>query len=81
MTGSGDFCLMVSTYLSERNDYLSDWELDDFFRAIVEATAESIWNSLFLAQTMEGRDEHMRLPLPIEETLQLVRNWHGGLSP
>jgi D-aminopeptidase len=80
MTGSGDFCLMVSTYSSERITNLSDWEMDDFFRAVVEATAESIWNSLFLAQTMEGRDGHIRHALPIEETLQLVRNWHGGLS-
>ena len=80
MTGSGDFSLMVSTYSSERNAKLSDWELDNFFRAVVEATAESIWNSLFLAQTMEGRDGHIRHALPIEETLQIVRNWHGGLG-
>ena len=80
MTGSGDFCLMVSTSSSKRNTYLSDWDLDDFFRAIVEVTAESIWNALFLAQTMEGRDGHIRRALPIEETLQLVRNWHGGLG-
>jgi len=79
MTGSGDFCLMVSTYLGERSVYLSDWDLDDFFRAVVEATAESIWNSMFLAHTMEGRDGHIRHALPIEETLQLIRNWHGGL--
>lgn len=81
MTGSGDFCLMVSTYSNEQNYFLSDWELDDFFRAVIEATAESIWNSLFLAQTMEGRDGHIRQALPIEETLQIVRNWNGGLSP
>ena len=79
MTGSGDFCLMVSTYSSEHNDYLSDWELDEFFRAVVEASAESIWNALFLAQTMEGRDRHIRYALPIEETLQIIRRWHEGL--
>lgn len=81
MTGSGDFCLMVSTYTSERNDYLSDWELDNFFRAVVEASAESIWNALFLAQTMEGRDGNIRHALPIGETLELIRSWHGGLGP
>jgi len=73
MTGSGDFCLMVSTYSCEHNDYLSDWELDEFFRAVVEASAESIWNALFLAQTMEGRDGHIRHALPIAETLRIVR--------
>ena len=75
MTGSGDFCLMVSTYSCEHNNYLSDWELDEFFRAVVEVSAESIWNALFLAQTMEGRDGHIRHALPIEETLQIVRSW------
>lgn len=78
MTGSGDFCLMVSTYSCEHNDYLSDWELDEFFRAVVEASAESIWNAMFLAQTMEGRDRRIRYALPIEETLQIIRRWHGG---
>jgi len=80
MTGSGDFSLMVSTYIGNQDNYLSDWELDEFFRAVVEASAESIWNSLFLAQTMEGRDGHIRYALPIRETLQLVRSWQGGLG-
>ena len=78
MTGSGDFCLMVSTYSSESNDYVSDWKLDGFFRAVVETSAESIWNSLFLAQTMKGRDGNTRYALPIEETLQIIRRWQGG---
>jgi L-aminopeptidase/D-esterase len=80
MTGSGDFCLMVSTCSSESNEHLTDWEMDDFYRAVVEASAESIWNALFLAQTMEGRDGHIRYALPIEETLEIVRRWHGGLG-
>lgn len=80
MMGSGDFCLMVSTYVGNQNNYLSDWELDEFFRAVVEASAESIWNALFLAKTMEGRDGHIRYALPIRETLLLVRSWQGGLG-
>lgn len=79
MTGSGDFCLMVSTYIGSPNNYLSDWELDKFFRAVTEASAESIWNSMFLARTMEGRDGHIRNALPITETLDIVRRWQGGL--
>ncbi|MDQ7096067.1 P1 family peptidase [Desulfosporosinus sp. PR] len=79
MTGSGDFCLMVSTAPMENCHYLSDWQLDEFFRAIVEATAESIWNALFWAETMEGREGNIRRALPLEKTLQLIRNWKGGL--
>lgn len=80
MQGSGDFCLMVSNYQGDENHYLSDWELDVFYRAVVEASAEGIWNSMFLAETMEGRDGRIRYALPIRETLQLVRTWHGGLE-
>lgn len=81
-TGSGDFCLMVSTHCREDNNgnSLSDWALDEFFRAVVESTAESIWNALFLAQTMEGRDGNIRYALPIRETLQIIRSWQGGFS-
>lgn len=81
-TGSGDFCLMVSTYCSEddHGGYLSDWALDEFFRAVVESSAESIWNALFFAQTMEGRDGNIRYALPIRETLQIIRSWKGGFS-
>lgn len=81
-TGSGDFCLIISTYYSEHNynSYLSDEVLDQFFRAVVESSAESIWNAIFLAQTMEGRDGNIRHALPIQETLQIVRSWKGGLS-
>lgn len=78
MTGSGDFCLMVSTSPYSNYNYLSDWELDEFFQAVVEATAESIWNAIFLAETMEGRDGHIRQALPIEKTLRLIRSWQGG---
>lgn len=80
-TGSGDFCLIISTYDNKHNsNYLSDEVLDEFFRAVVESSAESIWNALFLAQTMKGRDGNIRYALPIKETLQIVRNWKGGFS-
>ncbi|KLU67982.1 peptidase family S58 [Desulfosporosinus acididurans] len=78
MTGSGDFSLMVSTAPFEDSNFISDWDLDEFFRAVVEATAESIWNALFLAETMEGRDGHVRQALPIEETIELIKAWRGG---
>lgn len=80
MTGSGDFCLMVSTSLAGSCDFLSDWELDDFFRAVVEAAAESIWNALFLAETMEGRDFRIRQALPLDLTIEIIKRWQGGLS-
>jgi D-aminopeptidase len=73
-TGSGEFFLMVNTTGLGFEDHVSDWELDPFFKAVIETTAESIWNSMFLAQTMEGRDNHRREAIPIEETLKIIRS-------
>lgn len=72
-TGSGEFCLMVSTQGVDNSDYLSDWEMDDFYQGAVEASAESIWNALFLAQTMVGRDNRVRHALPLKEVLQILK--------
>lgn len=72
-TGSGEFSLMVSTDGVDSEDKISDWEMDDFYQASVEAAAESIWNSLFLAQTMEGRDRRIRYALPIDEVMQMIK--------
>ena len=71
--GSGEFCLMVSNTGLEFEAPLSDWELDPFFKAVVEITAESIWNSLFYATSMVGRDGHLCQALPIAEVL----SWMG----
>lgn len=69
-TGSGEFCLMVSTQGVTSENKISDWKMDDFYQAAVETSAESIWNALFHAQTMEGRDKRIRYALPIKEVLQ-----------
>lgn len=73
-TGSGEFCLIVNTNGLAQEEQISDWDLDPFFKAVVETTAESIWNSMFLAESMEGRDCHRREEIPIEETLRLICN-------
>lgn len=71
--GSGEFCLMVSTQGLGYEDEISDWEMDDFYQAVVETSAESIWNALFQAQTMEGRDKRIRYAVPIKEVLQILK--------
>ncbi|AGA69604.1 L-aminopeptidase/D-esterase [Desulfitobacterium dichloroeliminans LMG P-21439] len=67
--GSGEFCLMVNTNGLSQDKLLDDWEMDPLFKAVVELTAESIWNSMFFATSMEGRDEHVRKALPVSEIL------------
>jgi len=46
------------------------------FQAAIEATEEAILNSIFAAETMVGRDQHVRHALPIEEVVQILRK-HG----
>lgn len=88
-TGSGDFAIFISNKQPaldiERittnrshvvgNDGISDWEMDAYYEAAVEATAESIWNALFMAETMEGRDNNIRHALPIKKTLEIIQNF------
>jgi D-aminopeptidase len=39
----------------------------------VEATEEAVYNSLFRATTVTGRDGHSCQALPIERTLEICR--------
>ena len=85
--GSGDIVISFSTAnLHERykgdgllvDHLLRDNEIDPLFRAAIDSTAESIVNSLFKAETVEGRDGHVVKALPIDRTLQLLKE-HGRL--
>jgi D-aminopeptidase len=80
--GSGEIFLAVSTgYRVPRNPvaalttttHLHDDFLDRFFMAAVEATEEAIIDSLFVANTVAGRDGHIVPGLPVERTLDLLR--------
>ena len=84
--GSGDYVIAVSTasenfvpYASDslhietrvlRNDHTSP-----LFLATIEATEEAILNSLFAAETMQGRDGNRVEALPKEEVLRLIRTY------
>jgi D-aminopeptidase len=81
--GSGDFALAFSTAnkvsdsdTSESSEqrYISDDSpyLGLLFRACVEAVEESVLNSLFMAETMVGRDGHTRFGLPIDTVLEIL---------
>jgi D-aminopeptidase len=49
--------------------------INRLFQAAVEATEEAILNSMFSAETMVGRDYHVRHALPIEETVAIMRRY------
>jgi len=52
--------------------------LNQLFRATVEATEEAILNSLFISETMKGRDDNASPGLPIDEALEIMRR-HGRI--
>jgi D-aminopeptidase len=45
------------------------------FQAALEATEEAILNALFAAETMVGRDGHVRHALPLEEVMKIMRRY------
>lgn len=82
--GSGDYTIAFSTAESVRDPYNSNTDLNTntelrndkvsiLFQAVIEATEEAIINSLFAAETMTGRGGLTIESIPIEKTLEIIR--------
>ncbi len=80
--GSGEIFLAFSTgYRIERDppaavtttSHVTDPFLDRFFMAAVEATEEAVVDSLFVADTVAGRDGNVVPGLPVDRTLAMLR--------
>ncbi len=78
--GSGEIFLAISTAVrSRRGDgplvsttHLHDGSIDPFLAAVVEATEEAVIDSLFVADSVIGRDGHRLAGLPVERTLAML---------
>ena len=46
---------------------------EGLFRAVMESVEEAIVNSLFCAETIVGRDDHVAYALPVDEVLKLMQ--------
>jgi len=44
------------------------------FEAVIEATEEAIYNSLFSAETITGKNGTVVKVLPIKETITIIKN-------
>ena len=53
---------------------LANGEMSSIFAATIEATAEALWNSLFMADPMTGRDGNHVDALPVEQVLKMLRD-------
>ena len=81
--GSGDYVIALSVapenLISDKAKLvpatvLANSEMSAIFAATIEATAEALWNSLFMAESMTGRDGYHVDALPVEQVLELLRN-------
>jgi D-aminopeptidase len=52
--------------------------INALFRAVVEATEEAVLNSLFVADTVVGRDGNCSVGLPHDRVLELLRAHRRG---
>jgi D-aminopeptidase len=78
--GSGEIFVAISTAVRSprgggplvETSHLHDGAIDPFLAAVVEATEEAVVDSLFVADTVTGRDGHRLAGLPVERTLALL---------
>jgi D-aminopeptidase len=85
--GSGDYVIAFSTDSSVRRHMgetrqsateLANESMSELFPAVVEATEEAIYNSLFMATTVQSRRGTVEA-LPVDEVLKILRS-HGALG-
>jgi D-aminopeptidase len=78
--GSGDYAIAFSTVdYREGLKTVSNDDMSPLFLAVIEATEEAIYNSLFRATTVTGNG-HTVEALPIDKTMEILRR-HGALKP
>lgn len=80
--GSGDYVIAMSVapenLISDKakkitSTVLANGEMSPIFAATIEATAEALWNSLFMADEMTGRGGYHVDALPVEQVLEMLR--------
>jgi D-aminopeptidase len=81
--GSGDYAIAFSTHPDCRIPYhkqqslqhsteLGNDSMTPLFQAVVEATEEAIYNSLYMADDMKGYQGRMLRALPLDESLEIL---------
>jgi D-aminopeptidase len=69
--GSGDYAIAFSTARNPQR-LLSNEEMSPLFEAVIEATEEAVYNSLFKATTTEGNGRRVEA-LPVEAVVRILR--------
>jgi len=71
--GSGDYVIAFSTTIS--SDAFSNEMMSPLFQAVIEATEEAIYNSLFKAQTITGIGKTTIEAIPIDKTVEILKRY------
>ncbi len=81
--GSGDYVIAMSV-ASENlikdgqklhaQTLLDNGEMSSIFAATIEATAEALWNSMFMAETTKGYKGKVVEALPVDKVLKMLKN-------
>lgn len=78
--GSGDYAIAFSTNRngleSMEGKGVNDQELTKFFLGVAEAVEESVYDALFAAETLQGRNQKVLEKLPIQEVVKILKK-HG----
>jgi D-aminopeptidase len=71
--GSGDYVIAFSTGAVDRT--LENSEMSPLFQATKEATREAIYNSIFMATSVTGREGHRRDAIPLDVVRRLLEKY------
>lgn len=77
--GSGDFVIAFSTRrVAGQGPFVPNGRMSPLFQAVIEATEEAIYNSLFFATTVDGHRGRAEA-LPIPQTVEILKRY--GVIP
>lgn len=81
--GSGDYVIAMSVAPENlikdgqklhTQTLLDNGEMSSIFAATIEATAEALWNSMFMAETTKGYKGKVVEALPVDKVLKMLKN-------
>ena len=81
--GSGDYVIALSVAPENlikdgekmhTQTLLDNGEMSSIFAATIEATAEALWNSMFMAETTKGYKGKVVEALPVEKVLEMLKD-------
>lgn len=83
--GSGDFVIAFSTAYRIKSDdemlrtpvpLVLNRDMNSLFMATVEATEEALYNSMFKATTVTGREGHTKTAIPLDKVIKICKKYN-----